>query len=211
MALELEARVDDGADGGGVACTKHLVQPPSSEGFVRGAGRRGEQLEHHKKASEDRCPAELDTVKHSEVMGTGEKAVRERGGDHQRTSLAQERHKGSAWGRGSTPRSPCASKTGDLHGAEIKGVPGAPLYLELPDVQAEGGLAEIIACTHAQTGANTRIRTHDRGEHTRSNPRGDKGNDRVPALSTSIIAPKSFYRYSYRGQQSTHMGGRTND
>ena len=152
---------------------------------VRGAGRRGEQLEHHKKASEVMCPAELDTVKHSEVMGTGEKAVRERGGDHQRTSLAQERHKGSAWGRGSTPRSPCASKTGDLHGAEIKGVPRAPLYLELPDVQAEGGLEEIIACTHAQTGANTRIRTHDRGEHTRSNPRGDKGNDRVPALSTS--------------------------
>ena len=93
----------------------------------------------------------------------------------------------------------------------LKGCRGHPLYLELPDVQAEGGLAEIIACTHAQTGANTRVRTHNRGEHTRSNPRGDKGNDRVPALSTSIIAPKSFYRYSYRGQQSTHMGGRTND
>ena len=131
---------------------------------MRRAGRRGEQLKHHKKASEDRCPAELDTVKHSEVMWTGEKAVRERGGDHQRTSLAQERHKGSAWGRGSTPRSPCASKTRDLRGAVIKGVPRAPLYLELPDVQAEGGLAEI---THAHM--HRRGRTHAFGPTTEAN------------------------------------------
>ena len=169
MALELEARVDDGANGG-VACTKHLVQPPSSEGFVRRAGRRGEQLKHHKNSSADRCPAELDTMKSSEVQGTGETAVRERGGDHQRTSLAQKKTQGSARHRRSTPRSPCASKTRDLaRGTRLKGCRGAPFVSNFQMSRRKGAWRRSLHAhmrgrrrTHTfepPTEANTHVRT----------------------------------------------------
>ena len=103
-------------------------------------------------------------VKRSEVKGTGEKAVRERGGDHQRTSLAQERHKGSAWGRGSTPRSPCASKTGDLHGAEIKGVRGHPYISNFQMSRRRGAWRRS---SHAHM--HRRGRTHAFGPTTEAN------------------------------------------
>ena len=102
---------------------------------------------------------------------------------------------------------PALQRQGISTEPRLKGCRGHPYISSFQMSRRRGAWRRSSHAHMHRRGANTRIRTHDRGEHTRSNPRGDKGNDRVPALSTSIIAPKSFYRYSYRGQQSTHKGG----